>query len=95
MKRGQFYIFLLGPRNGGPTPHDGRFLKRYEPPPLNPDRTWGPGCIETTAKMEDALGFDDAGVAYETYKQANGTRPYDGKPNRPLTAWTVEIAKYV
>lgn len=85
-------IFIYGTRAGEATPLDGKFLKAYDPPEMFSDGEFGPGTLEGTDNLDEALKFPDAGAAYECYKKQNGTRPYDGKPNRPLTAWNVEIS---
>lgn len=53
----------------------------------------GRGHAEWTGKIEDAQVFPDVARALEFWKtspKARPTRP-DGKPNRPLTAFSVEL----
>jgi hypothetical protein len=93
-KPGEYTILLIGTSAGVPTPHDGRYISGYESPGLNPDLTWMGGYIETTADIKQALGFPTGMAALLKYREANGIRPYDGEPNRPLTAWYAEISVY-
>lgn len=51
------------------------------------------GRFEWTDDPAEALVFPDAGAVLVFWKQQSRRwprRPHDGKPNRPLTAWTVE-----
>jgi hypothetical protein len=66
----------------------GRYVTGYEPRLAPKGEQW----IWTTDDLDEALGFDDAEQLYEVYNESIGTRPWDGKPNRPITAFTVEIA---
>jgi hypothetical protein len=40
----------------------------------------------------EAIGFDDAAKLHEFYSRSIGTRSWDGKPDRPITAYHVETA---
>ena len=56
----------------------------------------GRGRVTLTAKREDAMTFDDAGAALKAYKSSPKCHPIreiDGKPNRPLTAFTAQIVR--
>lgn len=46
----------------------------------------------TSPYIAKARQFEDAAEALEYWRQSAGLRA-DGKPNRPLTAYTVEIEK--
>jgi len=79
--------------DGGARHLEGRYVRRYDP-------TWHPegerydgGLLMTTADRAEAREFFSVIEAMNYYRQAHGTRPWDGKPNRPLTAWTIEIVK--
>lgn len=52
----------------------------------------GLGAAQLTQDRDKALQFDDAGAALTAWKTQSTVRPLraDGKPNRPLTAFTVE-----
>jgi hypothetical protein len=66
--------------------HVGRYLVRYEPELAPQGKQW----LWTTNDPEEALvlPFDEMHSLYST---SIGTRPWDGKPDRPLTAYHVEI----
>ena len=51
------------------------------------------GVIILTTTRELALDWPDAGEAMKSWNTVNGQRPRrpDGKPNKPLTALTVEV----
>ena len=73
--------------SGEATEHDGRFLVHYDP--------WTSSgryriTLETSDDISQARRFLDKGDAWECWRRQIGFRP-DGKPDRPLTAWTVEI----
>ena len=74
--------------DGTPCPHAGLFLKRADFEAHN-----GQGFMTFTADISKALKFPTAGDAilfWKTTSKGYPRRP-DGKPNRPLTALTVEI----
>ncbi len=62
--------------------HCNRFLVSYDP--KHPDE------MVTTDKESEALVFPSAKEALELWRSADGFRP-DGKPNRPLTAYSVTV----
>jgi hypothetical protein len=64
--------------------HDGQYLIRFDPDPLPH------GTLYTSPDEAQAMRFANVAAAVTYLKQAHGRRP-DGKPNRPLTAWTVSI----
>jgi hypothetical protein len=76
--------------DGGKTPHDGRYLRRW-----NPHTEFGTCEIDTTASRAKAKRFADAGevlAQWKTVSRAQTFRP-DGNLNRPLTGLTIEIVK--
>lgn len=77
-------IKLDGLVNGQRTPHDGQYVKSYDP-----SRDWSE-WLEATPDIEQAKQFPAIVQAVEYYRQANGLRA-DGFPNRPLTAFTVKF----
>jgi hypothetical protein len=87
-----YVMQLVGLANGDGSPHEGEFLVEYDPPAMRADGTYEGGNIVTSRDMAQALQFADPGALLECWRQTNGTRP-DGKPNRPLTAYTVEIVR--
>lgn len=84
-------IKLIGLANGRPTHHDGRYL-------VDADIETGSmlPVVSTTSHIEQALRFDNFDSAIEYWKrQAQGRRIRpDGKPNRPLTVYTVEVVEF-
>lgn len=87
----QYVIRVIGLVNGMQTSHDGRLLRRYEP-----FGVFMPGCqfIETCAAVRDALRFDSVDAAMQTIMRSVGVRQ-DGKPNRPIRAFTLEVVPVV
>ena len=71
----------------GPKP-DGHFVQFYDP-----DAFEGRGDLVLTASYERALRFGSHRQAWEFYTQTSKTRPVreDGRPNRPLTAFSVQV----
>ena len=55
----------------------------------------GMGKVDTTEDRSKAMRFDDPGAAMTYWRRQSIVRPYrdDGKPNRPLTAFTIEIER--
>lgn len=51
------------------------------------------GRLSTTRKIEEAMIFTDKTEAFKFWKTTSKDLPKrpDGKPNRPLTAYSVEI----
>lgn len=76
---------------GGGTPHDGRYLVSW-----NSNTRFGTLHCVSTADPLVAKRFDNGGVALEEWGKRSvidPNRPNDGRPNRPLTALTVEIVQ--
>lgn len=82
-------IRLIGLAGGGPTLLDGRFVEDYDPAAHD-----GRGALKTTDDPQRALKFPDVGEAIAFWR-APAPPPHhlrlDGQPNRPLTAFTVEV----
>jgi hypothetical protein len=84
MKGGGVLIRIEGLASGNPCSVAGEYVRDFS--------VHGPGqrgVVTTTNDPARAKLFADAGAAFKYWKQTHGTRPYDGKPNRPLTAYTV------
>lgn len=82
--------------DGAPTPIDGHFLKEYDPErDGGEDSVWVEAHLVTTEDRSEALDISSAALVrlYQAIDTRNPTRPWDGRPNRPLTAMTVEIMK--
>lgn len=67
-------------------PDAGKYLKAYDP-----DTEDGAGRIEWTTEREEAMVFENSVAAMNCWRQVSKTMPLrlDGKPNRPLTRYTV------
>jgi hypothetical protein len=81
-------IKALGFVNGTPCPHAGQYLSRYDP-----DAHEGQGWADFTHDPRAALRFVDAAAALKLWRSTSKVLPKrpDGKPNRPLTALSIEI----
>lgn len=85
-------IRIIGLVNGDPSPLDGKWLKAYDPSVACPGGAYDGGYLEVTDDPSQAMQFPNAGAAIEKWREPFGLRA-DGEPNRPLTAWTVEIVE--
>lgn len=80
-------IKVVGFANGDASAYDGQYIQSYDP-------EWGAiGRVWTTADPTKALKFADLAEALEFWKTESKTKPLrpDGKPNRPMTALTIEV----
>jgi hypothetical protein len=84
-----YVIRLIETRTGEPTEFDGQYVELYDPTYIHPEGYDG-GLLVTTPDEARALRFPTVEAAFACYRQEFGRR-HDGEPNRPLTAWTVEI----
>lgn len=82
----EYIIQLYDLLSFAPTEHNGHYLHDFIPGPPN-----SRGELITSLERDDAKRFATAGEAFTYWKQENGIRA-DGKPNRPLTAWSAEIS---
>lgn len=66
----------------------GQWLKSYDP-----DGMGGRGHAVWTADPSEAMTFLDVGAAVKCWQQQSEKAPTrdDGRPNKPLTAYTVEV----
>ena len=78
-----FVMRLLALANGDP--HDPCWLKSYDPD----------GEIVGTSHLEDARLFASAQEIMDTWQSVSKQQPKrrDGKPNRPLTAFHIEVIR--
>ena len=77
---------------GEPSPHNGLYLRSVE---FDVDANGG--CsIETTPDPELAYCFGSTSELLETWRRQSVVRPLrdDQKPNRPMTAWTIETINW-
>jgi hypothetical protein len=88
-------IKLEGLVRGEDTPHDGRYLREYDPQRggIDPDGVRWMHLVTTDA-LEEARRFPDLTDALQYVRQVDPhqpRRPEDGQPNRPLCAFSVSI----
>lgn len=85
---------LLVETHEGPTPHDGRWLVEYDPDQMGTDE-WGRPMIchlVSTDDPREALELPPVEMMALWRKDSTTLAPRaDGRPQRPLTAFTVEI----
>ena len=68
-------------------PHNGMYLKSYDPDYRN-----GLGRVVVTDDPREAQHFDNMIEAFNEWKRPSTVHPIrstDGKPNRPMSAWSV------
>lgn len=60
---------------------------------FDPDANDGWGDLGTSPDIEEAMLFATSVGAWEFWRRESTVRPYrpDGQPNRPLTAFTVQV----
>lgn len=92
-----YVIQIKGLAGGAASAFDGQFLKEYDPSIDGRDPIGRPmlAHIECTPDMSDAKTYatvTDAHAEWTRIDPRQPTRP-DGRPNRPLTAFTVEFAR--
>jgi hypothetical protein len=88
---------IIGLIAGGPTPFDGEWLSEYDPDRDSTEPTTGAPMVahvRTTPDPAKALAFESAVDAMNEWKRVSKSAPVrpDGQPNRPLTAFTVEVS---
>jgi hypothetical protein len=66
----------------------GAYLRSYDPEAFD-----GRGDAGWTTNLDAAMVFPDSAAAFACWRQQPRCRPLreDGQPNRPLTAFTVEV----
>lgn len=71
-----------------PSEHEGRYVSRYD---INAHD--GRGQVWTTDNPREAIHFMTPVRAMRFYQRVSTVKPTreDGKPNRPLTAFTVSV----
>lgn len=75
---------------GNATSFDGMFVKSFDP-----DAMWGRGKVVATPHADEAMKFETTIEAHAFWAQVSKVQPYrtDGKPNRPLTAYSIEMSR--
>ena len=84
-----FVLKLVGQPRGEPTVADGRYVVHYDPR-LD---AGGVYTLETTSDLAAAKRFASGTEALRYYRQVCPNHPEDspGHPNRPLTAFSVQL----
>jgi len=87
---------ILSCVNGEPTSFDGKYVKAYDPTVHPAIGQYNGGILEVTDDIKEAMQFPSFIEAMEKWREpagcdCHGIRPWDGRPNRPLTAWHVEV----
>ncbi len=89
-------VKIIGLVNGEPTSFDGKYLKEYDPSRdgKGPNGEELRAHIVVTEDRAKAKKFKDVAAFRELWMRIDPRQPYraDGKPNRPLTAFNVEVA---
>jgi len=90
--KGPTRIKIIGLNTGGSTEFDGKWLAEYDPTRQGFDSLGHPmiAHIRVTDDPMKALMFDDPAEALKLWLKTDGVRQ-DGKPNRPLTAFTCDF----
>jgi hypothetical protein len=83
-------IISCGLADGRPM-NNGEYLHRYDP-----EGEDGMGTFVWTKDRNQAMLFEDALAVLKLYQTVPGNRPWrdDGKPNKPLTAFNIEVEEY-
>lgn len=73
----------------------GLYLKSYDANYVLPNGEYDGGMLNTTPNIEEAQKFNDVIELMSKWKETAPTpwniRLWDGQPNRPLTAFTIEV----
>jgi hypothetical protein len=81
-------VEIVGAADGRPTPHDGRYVVAWSPHTMAGDLK-----LTSTDDITKARRFSvlEAMSEWRAISRVQATRPWDGKPNRPLTGITIQI----
>ena len=87
---------IVGSVAGGePCPFAGQYVVEYDPERdgLDPHGRRMTAHVITSPRRADALEYPSTIAALEAWRRVSARAPVrpDGKPNRPLTAYTVEV----
>lgn len=90
-------IKIIGLAVGMSCPFDGQYLVEFDPDRrgVDPDGGELTAHIVCSPDPADAKQYESKLAAMSEWKRISSRWPlreYDGRPNRPLTAFTVEIA---
>ena len=79
-------VQIVGAADGSHTPHDNKYVKSW-----NPHTRAGILELTSTSNIAEARRFEN-GEEFEEWRTISNvqkTRPWDGRPNRPLTGITI------
>lgn len=81
-------VVEMASRPGEYLPVSGQYLETYDPEAYD-----GRGSAMFTPNLERAKKFESVADAMRTWREVPASRPLrdDGRPNRPLTSFTMEI----
>jgi len=83
---------IVGLVNSGPTHYDGKYLVDYDPTPRT-DEDGEFVHLIVADRRQDARQFASIQAAMELYLASSTKGPRaDGQPDRPLTAYSVEVS---
>lgn len=86
---------ITGLAEGPGSPQDGKYIVNYDPDWHRLDGTYDGGHLLVTSEPAEAKDFGDAVEALDYWKAIPNCACHrvraDGKFNRPLTAYTVEV----
>ena len=84
---------IVGLMGGMRTIHDGQFVQEYDPNRNDESDRPHTVYLTTTLNLLEAKKFDNVAAALEFWKLTDERCPLrpDGEPNRPLTAFSVEV----
>lgn len=71
------------------TKFDGKYVNYYDPTYTPTNGFYDGGMLTVTENIEKARRFKTPKEALDYCWQEHGVRPWDGKPNRPLTAYSM------
>ena len=86
----RYGLFVVQLANGRRNEHCGRWVRSFRADRGNVYR----GVLQTTPHASEALTFETHAEAHAFWTQtspAEPVRPWDGKPNRPMTGYWVLI----
>lgn len=82
-----FVLRIVCRADGAKSPADGLYVKSFDP------NAMGRGHVALCRHPAEAVAFPDKESAVHYWEQPSTAIPVrpDGRPNRPMTAYTVEI----
>ena len=88
-----YVIRLIGSASTGEMYETPLYVRHYEPAAMNAAGQYKKGgVLDCTSDIDLAKSYPDQVAAFDDYRRENGLRP-DGRPNRPMTSYHVEIIR--